>query len=406
MLIVAYCPPIGQLPDWLYNKVMFIAITGRERDLANAELETVFGKITPVNLSVVALEIDQATMAHFEYLGFSKKIAKVSKSSVNKDLLANEIATAIRENSSGSGKLSFGISWHCARGTNKGYYLKLAKNVKKLIQEAGRSARFIQPKDGFELNAAQIHFNKLTDKGCEVILFGSADSPGIAITKWAFNPSAYSHRDYDRPARSAKVGMFPPKLAQVLINLSDSDSSTLICDPFCGSGVVLQEAIYAGHNVVGSDSSEEMIAASQKNLDWFLQVFRLQNTFTLSQNDARNFTPPSQPYAIVTEGYLGPGLSEKPTEALLGPIKSNLEKLYVSFLANVINLANAPKSIVITLPFWQTTTGISYLKVIDQITDLGYTIRQFNSVDSIQLFYRRSQQIVGRQVLVLELKKD
>lgn len=385
---------------------MYIAITGRETELAHAELEAVFGAISVINTNVVAINLEDIQLSGMEYIGFSKKLAQVSVESVNKESLVDEIAKAMQEHSSREGKLSFGISWLCDKSINKKYYLDLAKKVKKRIQEQGQSARFIQPKDAFELNAAQIHFNKLTRKGCEIVLFGSANSPSIAITKWAFNPSQYSHRDYDRPARSAKVGMFPPKLAQVLINLSRAAQNEIVCDPFCGSGVVLQEALYAKHDVIGSDSSEEMIAAAQKNLDWFKKEFRFQKTFTITQRDARNFSAPNQPYVIVSEGYLGPGLSEKPSEILLKPIQVNLEKLYVEFLKNLQGQTNKPESVVITIPFWQTTTGISYLKVIDQITDLGYTIRQFNSVNSAKLFYRRSQQIVGRQVLILELKKS
>ncbi len=387
---------------------MFIAITGRETELARAELESIFSTITILNRNVVSIDTEDISSAHFEHIGFTKKIAKVIKSENQKDTLAQNIATAIYENShsESEGKLSFGISWLCDQPANKKNYINLAKQVKKHIQTEGRSARFIQPKDGYELNAAQLHYNKLLTKGCEIILFGSASNPSIAITTWVFNPNSYSRRDYDRPARSAKVGMFPPKLAQNLINLARPNQTDVVCDPFCGSGVVLQEALYAGYDVVGSDNSIEMVHAAQENLDWFKKEFRIKQTFSLKQMDARDFTAPQQSYVVVSEGYLGPALSKKPNLAILEPIKVNLERLYISFLTHLTELENKPQSVVITIPFWRSTTGINYLKVIDQISDLGYTIRQFNSVDSSQLLYIRNEQIVGRQVMVLELKKS
>ncbi len=384
---------------------MYIAITGRETNLALAELEAVFGQIASLSKEVVGIELENLSYERLEHIGFTKKFAQTVKESVSLDVLANEIANAMLGDTEGTSKLSFGISWYCNKPANRRSYLDLAKKVKKQIQAHNRSARFIQPKEDFALNAAQIHYNNLFKKGCEIILYGNAYQPSIAITRWAFNPSLYSHRDYDRPARSAKVGMFPPKLAQVLINLASPKHTDIICDPFCGSGVVLQEGMYAGYNVVGSDNSEDMVVASQKNLDWFSKEFHPKNTFVLSQGDARNFTAPKSSFVVVSEGYLGPGLSEKPNHALLQPITTNLEKLYLDFFKCLVVQPNKPRAIVITLPFWQTTTGISYLNVIDQITDLGYTIRQFNSVNSAQLLYRRSQQIVGRQVLVVELKK-
>ena len=43
------------------------------------------------------------------------------------------------------------------------------------------------------------------------------------------------------------------------------------------------------------------------------------------------------------------------------------------------------------------------LEIIDQIKKLGYTVKQFKSVDTTNLVYKREEQIVGRQILALEL---
>ena len=75
---------------------------------------------------------------------------------------------------------------------------------------------------------------------------------------------SYTKRDRERPKRDAKVGMLPPKLAQIIINLAagqlPEEKLQNICDiplgepiprrllgqtvldPFCGTGVILQEA--------------------------------------------------------------------------------------------------------------------------------------------------------------------
>ena len=48
----------------------------------------------------------------------------------------------------------------------------------------------------------------------------------------------------------------------------------LILDPFCGTGTVLQEALLAGYDVVGTDLSQKIVDYTTENLSW------LQSTFT------------------------------------------------------------------------------------------------------------------------------
>ena len=86
----------------------------------------------------------------------------------------------------------------------------------------------------------------------------------IALTEAIQDIDAYTARDRERPARSAKVGMLPPKLAQILVN---SAQGSAIYDPFCGTGVILQEALLMGHEAYGSDLAAEMVDATRTNLE-------------------------------------------------------------------------------------------------------------------------------------------
>lgn len=63
-------------------------------------------------------------------------------------------------------------------------------------------------------------------------------------TSFVQDIESYTARDQARPMRDARVGMLPPKLAQIIINLALSNNDiTEVLDPFCGTGVVLQEGI-------------------------------------------------------------------------------------------------------------------------------------------------------------------
>ena len=47
--------------------------------------------------------------------------------------------------------------------------------------------------------------------------------------------------------------MLPPKLAQIIVSLSGTQPGQTVLDPFCGTGVVLQEALIMGAIVYGFD---------------------------------------------------------------------------------------------------------------------------------------------------------
>ncbi len=89
----------------------------------------------------------------------------------------------------------------------------------------------------------------------------------MARTIWVQDIDAYTRRDMSRE-RSMKVGMMPPKLAQIMINLATKGNKTLsIWDPFCGLGTTLIEADHMGYEKLkGSDISPDMVSATTTNL--------------------------------------------------------------------------------------------------------------------------------------------
>lgn len=93
-----------------------------------------------------------------------------------------------------------------------------------------------------------MYHNHLTDeRGAEILLIAAADgSVIIARRPPCKDIDGYTVRDRGRPKRDARVGMLPPKLAQIIVNLAADQAeptpSHTILDPFRGTGVVLQEA--------------------------------------------------------------------------------------------------------------------------------------------------------------------
>lgn len=66
----------------------------------------------------------------------------------------------------------------------------------------------------------------------------------VAETVWIQDIEGYSQRDMERE-RSMTVGMMPPKIAQIMINLgTKGDKNRALWDPFCGLGTTLIEALH------------------------------------------------------------------------------------------------------------------------------------------------------------------
>ena len=151
------------------------------------------------------------------------------------------------------------------------------------------------------------------------------------------NIDDYTMRDRARPARDAKVGMLPPKLAQILINLCGPlPAETRLLDPFCGTGVVLQEAALMGYQPYGTDLDARMVEYSRKNLEWLVAnregsdslsrpsvsnpSFRARislKQIEVEQGDATSFQWQSPIQAVASELFLGQPMSQAPAEIKL-----------------------------------------------------------------------------------------
>jgi len=209
---------------------------------------------------------------------------------------------------------------------------------------------------------------------------------------------AYAKRDQARPARDAKVGMLPPKLAQILINLCGNlPFGARVLDPFCGTGVVLQEAMLMGYRPYGTDISERMIEYSQKNLQWVGT-----EDFLLSVGDATSFKWQASVDAVACEGYLGRPMSLPPAEIKLKEEKQTCGEIILGFLKNLSGQIRSGTPVVMAMPAWLRPDGrYSRLDIIDEIKELGYNVENKSRGG---LLYARVGQVVARDIIILRKK--
>ena len=269
-------------------------------------------------------------------------------------------------------------------------------DLKKRLRPRG-SVRFVRGARGLAASAAELRHNRVIEDGFELLAVRSGKEMIVARTTQVQNIDWYSKRDYERPMRSAKVGMLPPKLAQILVN---STSAPVVVDPFCGTGVILQEARLLGRDARGSDSAIDMVEATRANMEWLAAAAERQlPEWEAEVCDARDIVLPPD-CAVATEGYLGPNMSQSPTPQALGAIRDDLLALYRASLRNWAKHLSSGAEVSLCVPAWRIGKHWHYLGLIDELADLGYTPKSFRAAPN-PLLYARDDQIVGRQLLLL-----
>jgi tRNA G10 N-methylase Trm11 len=380
----------------MYNDHMttftHLAILGRQPELGLIELESLLGSSNITQFGKKAslfhgeLEIDQ--------LGGVIKLGQILYQGAAKDLLSVDIDWIALGR--GEQKTTFGLSYY---GQNKalGAIIATGLELKKRLRTVG-PARLVSPTTGSELTAAQYIHNKIHVDGFELLIVVNGNDMVIARTTGVQDIDAYTARDYARPARSATVGMLPPKLAQVLINTT---APGLVVDPFCGTGVVLQEALLKNRSVAGYDLAPEMITATTTNLEWLSkQTIRPLPAWHAEVADARLVMLPDVALSLVSEGYLGPNLMAPPSQEKFAELEAETTALYRATLLNFARQLPSGADLAICLPNWRTERGWKGPSVVDDLLKIGYTTKVFKHVPG-PVRYARPDQIVGRQLLFL-----
>lgn len=385
-----------------------VLILGRQPALGTAEAESLFGadKILAAHDKFVVLDLPPLEV-HLMHMGGSTRVAKLLTYLPYTDW--NRIEHYLEQELPKhtcclpEGKIRLGLSTY-GLSVNPNRLNATGLKLKKVVKEDGRSVRVV-PNKSAELNTAQVIHNQLTGPtGMELILIRNGDRTILAQTEQVQDIEAYAARDQARPARDAKVGMLPPKLAQIILNLAVVNlekENPRILDPFCGTGVLLQEAMLMHYNVTGSDIDPRMIDYSNKNLQWLQEKYSQVGNFELVVDDATSAQWDSIE-TIACETYLGRPFSLEPKPDVLRAVTQNVDTIHRKFLQNVAHQTKSGFRMCIAVPAWKTKSGFKHLKVLDSLEELGYNRVSFVHADTRELIYHRENQIVGRELVVLQ----
>ncbi|HRF28771.1 MAG TPA: DNA methyltransferase [Candidatus Saccharibacteria bacterium] len=381
---------------------MQIAILGRQPALGLAELEQVFGAqtIEPFADQFAFVDADIS----LERLGGTTKVAKhlttLPTANPQKvfDYCRRELPKHLQYVP--EGKLKLGISLY-------GFDMPIDRinanmlSLKKVVKNAGRSVRVI-PNTHAELSSAQTYHNSLTSPlGMELVGIKVGNETVLGQVTQVQDFEAFAARDQARPKTDAFVGMLPPKLALMMVNLSGTHEGRVL-DPFCGTGVVLQEAALLGHDVYGTDLAEKMVRYSEINMKWLKEKYALSTDATLEEADAMTASWKKPIDAVVAETYLGQPFSAPPSSMKLKEVRGNCNHIISNFLKNIAGQLSPGTPLCLAVPAWRDGRGMfTHLPLVENLDSLGYSEHALTHVRSRELLYFREDQIVARQLLVL-----
>jgi len=390
-----------------------LLLLGRQPALGRAELESLLGAKHLERIGDQAMAADVLPEGiDFDRLGGSLRLAEVIAvvSTIQwpeiMRALAGQLSTLLNTMPP-DGKIKLGLSC-VGLPTNVRQLFRSGLDLKKQCKQLGHSIRLV-PNTELALSTAQVLHNQLTgDLGIELLLVRNGATTIVTRTTAVQNITAYARRDQGRPKRDARVGMLPPKLAQIIVNLAAGttlpNTDYTVLDPFCGTGVVLQEALLMGYNTYGTDLELRMIDFTTANLEWLrTQYPNLPGHAALSTGDATDFQWQERAVsAVASETYLGRPLSAWPKPETLRDIMGTCNLIIEKFLRNLGSQIAPGTRLCLALPAWRSPQGrIHRLQLLDRLTDLGYNRISFEHVREDDLVYFRPDQLVARQLLVI-----
>lgn len=410
----------------------YAAVLGHQPHLSLAELQSAIPGFTlkRVYRDQVAI-FDTATPvteAKFARLGGTVILAeRITENSVDvgdiPQITAKEVANVKR-------KITFGLRTY---GIPAREIKNLYRSTKDILKHQNRPCRYI----GNEKQAAATALLRDTEilggkRGREIFVIAEEQSVWVGRTIAAQDIDAYTHRDMKKPVRDTTVGLLPPKLAQIMLNLGmwlatsgqqevagaqkakKKEPVFTVFDPFCGTGVVPMEALLCGWNVLASDVSAKAVTGCQKNIDWLRKekgILKKDVTDTVWKQDAtKAFALKTKPDMIVTETSLGPALIKRLSQRDAQKVRNDNEKLQADFLRNASTaLPGVP--VVCSWPFWRIKGArVQMEKIWDVAAECGYTATLPSCVEPsapgrLSVLYERRDQFVGREIVMLMPKK-
>ena len=215
-----------------------------------------------------------------------------------------------------------------------------------------------------------------------------------------YDYSEIKKRDMKKPERRESLAI-SPRLAKILINLSQAQPGQLLLDPFCGVGSILIEGIMKGINVYGIDKDKKAIESAKRNLKWIESEYDVDGTYKLFNEDSRNM-PNLRIDAVATETPLTPSgdaLRKKPSDKEAVQMMKGFESIIVPILKRISQIKKPGARIAITFP--RVREHVPDIFSIKKQTGLKlYEPKNVNTYIHFPIKESRPDQYISRDIMV------
>lgn len=381
-------------------------LLGSAPELAAAELDAVIGRKTErLFPNLCAADITPAELQFLQSrLGGTVKILREVNSDASQETLPDLSCQVLLESVDDGKSIQFGVSLLGSSQKNpQSILFEQTKKIKQLLVDNGQKARFVLPKaPSTELSSVVVSKQKIQEL---IYFFKDSGKVVLGQTVWVQDFAEWGKRDYGRPEAEGHIGMIPPKVARMMINLAIGNTpleDKTLLDPFCGVGTILAEALVTGVSVVGSDSQMDQIRRSEKNLAWVKSEYALKNNFSIQHKSSETVSLALKPQTIdfiVTEPDLGPS-NENFLRSNVGTISLKLGGLYERSLNDWTKVLKKNAVVVMVIPSFNMFGNENQecvKKTIDKAKVMGY------SLEAGPFTYFRPQAVVRRNICVFRL---
>lgn len=309
-----------------------------------------------------------------------------------------------------SSKIVFGISLisEINKREDKNFVEKLSRQIKKYFVSRKISCRFVLPKKT-ELNSAQVRRNQIIEKGFELVISDNGQEKIYSQTLDVQDVDAFAQRDMDRPYVDVDMGTLPPKLARIMVNLSQVKEGGVIWDPFCGSGTILLESLMSGINVLGSDIDPKALMYTEENIKWLSAKNLSQDVkYDLFELDVLNpngkivnQVKNTGVDAVVCEPYMGPPQKRYIDDREADKLLNNVKDLYIHLFNIFKKISFKGFRVVMVIPSYKTKNGWKSMH-LNEIIDKHWELE--NKKYGGDLKYCRNNSIIMRNIFILTKK--
>jgi tRNA G10 N-methylase Trm11 len=208
-------------------------------------------------------------------------------------------------------------------------------------------------------------------------------------------------RDMHRPFRRSELAI-SPRLAKILINFSEATENSVLLDPFCGVGTILQEAMLQNINVIGADIDSGIIENCKRNMLWLGLNYPANKAsyriFTSNAIDLPGIIK-EKVDAIASEPFLIPLITYTPKDTEARKMIAKAKETYIKTLNELRTILKDGGRIALSLPVMKARESMVHVNIDEVCMETGLKLI------AGPLSEAREGQRVERELIILEKVK-